>query len=270
MATHMSGKLSHVCVLKHVCTRNAHVPKMSKRKATTVLVRAPKKFNSGGIFNAIRTDAVREQINANRNAAVLIRRQAQLNAMPVQRKTPQEKGYVDLASAAYAFDTTGSITLIATIAQGTSTNQRIGKKAMYASIQVRGVCNSNANTLIADGAWIIVYDRRPTGVLPNITDVLVTSTAISFNNDTNSNRFQIVRRKEFLFISNTTVPTDSTAQQGDDFIKFRRPVVYKAAGTGAIGDIEEGALYAITVGSIAAGTGAATATLAYRVRFTEN
>ena len=43
------------------------------------------------------------------------------------------------------------------------------------------------------------------------------------------------------------------------------PVVYKAAGTGAIGDIEEGALYLVTVGQVAAGTAAAAMRVAFRL-----
>ena len=46
-----------------------------------------------------------------------------------------------------------------------------------------------------------------------------------------------------------------------------KPVVYKAAGTGAIGDIEEGALYLVTVGQVAAGTAAAAMRVAFRLRF---
>jgi hypothetical protein len=45
------------------------------------------------------------------------------------------------------------------------------------------------------------------------------------------------------------------------------PVVYKAATTGAINDIEEGALYLVTVGNIAAGTAAANTSSAFRLRF---
>ena len=44
-------------------------------------------------------------------------------------------------------------------------------------------------------------------------------------------------------------------------------VVYKAAATGAIGDIEQGALYCITVGNNTAGTGGATGFMGFRLRF---
>ena len=45
-----------------------------------------------------------------------------------------------------------------------------------------------------------------------------------------------------------------------------RPVTFKAAGTGAIGDIEEGALYLVTVGNTAAGTAAAALAASFRMR----
>jgi len=208
-----------------------------------------------------------EKAQANRAAAILLR-QAKMSAMPLQRASPNDRGFVDLAAAAYPLDTTGTITLIATIAQGASQNQRVGKKAMYNSIQCRGRLVVNSTSTVNDVAWIIVYDRRPTGVLPAITDVLVTASPAAFNNDSNAGRFQIVRRVDATLLGNNLTP--STGRESIDiaeFIKFRRPVVYKTAGTGAIGDIEEGALYAITTGNVAAGNNAAECLVGYRVRF---
>lgn len=254
-----------------VITRKARVWKMSKRKATTVLVRAPKKFNSTGIFRDLRANqpGINQQIQANRAAAVLVR-QARMNAMPVQRAGPNDRGYVDLAAAAYAFNNTGTITLLATIAQGAGVNQRIGKKAMYASIQMRGAVAAGTTGTVSDAAIIFVYDRRPTGALPAITDILVAAAPSAMNNDDNSGRFQIVRRLDFVMIGNITAPAAGGEMfNADMFHKFRRQVVFKAAGTGAIGDIEEGALYLVTCGSLAAGTAAPTSTLSFRVRFTE-
>ena len=45
------------------------------------------------------------------------------------------------------------------------------------------------------------------------------------------------------------------------------PVVWGAAGTGAIGDIEEGGSSTVTVGQVAAGTAAAAMRVAFRLRF---
>lgn len=180
----------------------------------------------------------------------------------------RETGYSDLASASYALDTTGSITLIATIAQGAATTQRVGKKIMLKSIQMRGFAFSNTATTVAEGSYLIVYDKRPTGALPAITDILVSINSTAFNNDTNSGRFQIIRRQDFCFAGNSTAPaTGKEIFPADDYIKIRKPIVYKAAATGAIGDIEQGALYLVTCGASAAGTGAATLTVGFRTRF---
>lgn len=237
-----------------------------KRKADPSWKTGPK----GGrkIYNVV-TAKNSEVASANRAAAVLIR-QARMSAMPVQRNGVNDRGYVDLLNPTMEFDTTGNIFLLATIPVGASTNQRVGKKIMYASIQMRGRLYARNTATINDTAFIIVYDKRPTGTLPAITDVLVSANANSLNNDDNTGRFQIVRRMEHILLGNALTPSTGLEMvQLDDFIKFRRPVVYKSVGTGAIGDIEEGALYGITVGSNVAGTTAGQAVCSFRVRFTE-
>lgn len=182
-----------------------------------------------------------------------------------------ETGYVDTAIATYNCDTTGSIALIPTIAQGASVNQRVGKKVMLKNLQIRGQVQAGTAGTIADYAVIIVYDRRPTGSLPAVTDILVTANSNSFNNDANSGRFKIIRRWDGVVLSASGAPTNSLAAVDfSQFIKLKGlPMVFKAAGTGAIGDIEEGALYILTVGSQAAGTAAASAPLAFRTRFVD-
>lgn len=185
----------------------------------------------------------------------------------------KEAGYVDLAAASYACDTTGTITLLATVAQGAGVTQRVGKKIALKSIQARGFLRSNTTTIYNDCAIIMVYDKRPTGALPAITDVLVTANPQAFNNDNNAGRFRILRRWDKMNIGNVnaaTTVTDTTVFEFDEYVDLKGlPCVYKAAATGAIADIEEGALYLITVGSEAAGTSASTLSAAFRVRFVD-
>lgn len=195
-------------------------------------------------------------------------------AQRIVKRYQKPTGYVDLAVNTYAFNTTGSITLIATVAQGTSVNQRVGKKLRWNSIQIRGYVASDTTTTQCNGALILVYDRRPTGSLPAITDVLVSANQNSFNNDDNSSRFQILRRWDWAFIGNNTTAgqqTDSTTRALNEYVKLSGLLcTYNAtASTGAIGTIEQGALYAITVGNVAAGTGDANAGVGYRVRYTD-
>lgn len=189
----------------------------------------------------------------------------------------KETGYVDLATATYNMNTTGSIALINTIAQGAATTQRVGKKVYLKSLQCRGYVYNNTTAVYNDCAILIVYDKRPTGTLPNITDILDTVSAVSFNNDANSGRFKILKRMDFELIGpqtgtiSTEQLTSKSADTCDFFLDLKgMPQVFKAAGTGAIGDIEEGAMYVVTVGIVAAGTADAKAQLGFRTRFVDN
>lgn len=184
-------------------------------------------------------------------------------------RAPSEPGYVDLASATYALDSTGSITLLNTVPQGAGTSQRVGKKIALKSLQCRGYMYNNATATVNDITYVIVYDKRPTGVLPAITDILVSASPLAFNNDTNSGRFRILKRVDKTMIGSAANQwSPSSAEGADWFLSLRGlPQVFKAAGTGAIGDIEEGAIYLITMGGQAAGTTASAATLAFRLRY---
>jgi len=214
---------------------------------------------------------------------------AQRLSIPVsQRRTPNQfkpgalarapgaspdVGFVDLASAVYALNTTGSITLLATIAQGASVNQRIGKKILLKSIEGRGAVTSDSTTTVAYGRVMIVYDKRPTGALPAITDILDTIHPNSFNNDTNSGRFLILKSQIFTCAGNNTTAgqiNDSSVQDASFYLKLTKKdlrMVFKAAATGAIGDIEMGALYLITCGNVVAGTADCNLSAGFRTRF---
>jgi len=79
----------------------------------------------------------------------------------LQRAYAKEKGYVDIASAAYAFDTTGSVTLLNTVAQGAAVTQRVGKKIVMKGLQFRGFMQNGTTATANDVAFMIVYDKRP-------------------------------------------------------------------------------------------------------------
>jgi len=179
-----------------------------------------------------------------------------------------EPGYVDLAVATYALNTTGSLTLVATIPQGASVNQRIGKKARLDKVHMRGVASADTTTTVTKGACILVYDKKPAGSLPTITEYLDSISPNSFTLDANRDRFVTLWRQEYAFQGNITTPaTGSEYFTIDKVVNVNKPIIFKAAGTGAIGDIETGALYFITVGNVAAGTADANATVGFRTIF---
>lgn len=195
---------------------------------------------------------------------------AQAVKQALNSEAKKHAGYVDLANATYNMSTTGSIALVATIAQGAGVQQRIGKKAAYKSVQVRGYAASNTATNIADGAALLVYDREPGAALPGITEILDSISSISQNLDVNSKRFRIVRRWDFVFAGSTAAPTSASIHSFDEWVDMKgMPIQFKAAGTGAMGDIATGALYIVTVSTSAAGTSAPVLQCGFRTRFTD-
>lgn len=186
------------------------------------------------------------------------------------RRVGQEVNFVDTAVISYNMNTTGTIALLATIAQGAAQTQRIGRKILLKSIQVRGVVTADSTTLTTKGTWFIVYDKRPTGSLPAITDILVTANSRSMTNSVNVGRFQIICRKDYSIVGNNTTAgqQDSKCHYSvEKFIKLNKRMTFKDAGTGVIGDIEQGALYIVSVGDVAAGTADAAAVLGFRTRY---
>lgn len=184
-------------------------------------------------------------------------------------RAAKETGYVDVALSTYPLDTTGSVTHLTIVPQGTAVTNRVGKKIALKGLQCRGFANSGISAILNNVAFMIVYDKRPTGSLPAVTDILVSANASSMNNDNNSGRFQILKRWDDVFVGASASPTATKPITNTDWwldLKGRQ-TVYKAAATGQIADVEEGALYLVTVGSNAAGGTAAELTVGFRLRF---
>jgi len=218
-------------------------------------------------------------VNANRQAALqrLAKNQKSVYLSAprrydniVRRATPQEVNYVELAGNSQ-MNTTGAISLLATIPQGAGVSQRIGKRAYYKSIMARLIITAGTTNVTNICTYMIVYDKRPTGALPAITDILQTVTPLSNMNDNNTGRFEIIRRESFQQNGNST--TAQTGQERifyEDYINLaKRPVVFESAGTGTIGDIDSGALYLILLSTNNIGTTASTCDFTFRTRYTE-
>ena len=183
----------------------------------------------------------------------------------------KESGFVDLAAATYACNSTGSITLIATVAQGTSGEPARGQEdSMEVDANPRHGAGQRDNReqqqRVADrlrpssdrlsaghhrrafvGHCDLVHERREQRSLPDP---------------------EALERHDPRQRGTAGQQTDKSSVVVDEFLSLRSlPCAYKAAGTGAIGDIEQGALYLITVGDNAAGNTDSDAILAFRTRF---
>jgi len=182
--------------------------------------------------------------------------------------------WVDTAQATYAVDTTGSITHISIVPQGTSVNAREGKAFRCTSVNIRGFISANSAATQNDYQCCLVWDYSPQKVLPAITDIFDSVTSLSFPKRENNERFKIVKKYKGILLGNSAAPTtgDETFHI-DDYVKLPKDAnVLCTTGdtTGAIGDVIQGALYWVTMGFHApSATLAAVATMGFRVNFTD-
>jgi len=189
---------------------------------------------------------------------------------PIFRKGADAANFVDIGAANYACDTTGSLTLLNPVPLGTGQSSRVGKRIKSKSLQLRGFIFPGSAIAFAHTTMFIVYDRRPSGALPAITDILDTVNSLSFLNDSNSNRFKILKRKDIVIAGTSASVMDTENFAQDIYMKIPEKYAYtsyKTLGTGAIADFDEGALYLVTVGSVAPGTTAPNYRLGVRYRY---
>lgn len=189
------------------------------------------------------------------------------------RSQSLESGYVDVAVASRAMSsTTATCVLLNTIAQGSSDQQRVGKRVALKSLQIRGTVEGNSGCLAAHGALLIIYDKRPTGTLPGVTDILESMSSDAFMEASNSSRFEVVRRLDFDVQGKPTAgasTSDDAYHVVNEYVNLRsRPTVYKEAGTGAIADHAEGSLIAVFVGNTSHATDLdVLSNIGFRLRF---
>jgi len=187
-------------------------------------------------------------------------------------RSKSERKVVDVATANYACDSTGSVTYLAPIAVGTDYTDRIGRKINIRSIQARGFVFPEDQT---SGGSIVrvmcVYDAQSNGAaIATITDILQQSSPLAPLNLANRDRFKVIWDKQFALgqVSNVATQSFAGSPTNHQFKKYKRcnlPVIYNTT-TNTIAAVSSGAILLLTLGNNAAGTGA---TLAFnsRIRF---
>jgi len=183
---------------------------------------------------------------------------------------------IDTAANEYGIDQTGSVTLIGGVATGTDYTNRIGRRILLKSVQLRGYCQPKDTTAGPQTCRVmIVYDRAPNGVIATLADIFTVPTSgQSMLNLTNRDRFRVISDTQFAMgqISTTATQTFATGTLFKNMNIYRRlNHLVTFGGTAAtIGSIETGALYLVTIGdNTAASTNGALLEATIRVRFTD-
>lgn len=180
-----------------------------------------------------------------------VRHQTVWSLVPKPAKSAELK-FFDTALS-FNFDVTGEVPAtgqLSLIPQGVTENNRIGRKCVIKSIQIRATVTyvpGATTTGSANGFVYVVLDKQANGAAAAVTDVL-TSSAMStaFINLDNSKRFVILKRFPMSFVSQAGV---SAAYARDTKIldwyhKCNMSIEYDStAATGAIGTIRSNNIF---------------------------
>lgn len=203
---------------------------------------------------------------------------------PIGRRNAKELKVADALANAERVSTTGLYRLLNVPVLGTDFSNRIGRKILVKSLYIRGFVTStaaanltaNANAPPQQARLIIVWDMQPNGVTFGGADLLTSLAPQAMLNLNNRDRFKIVSDTtyEIGVYRDSNVATASIATTGQvihpisKYIKLGKiETVFNAGSAGVIADINSGALFAVWVGSNAAGANDATAFVSYRARF---
>ena len=181
--------------------------------------------------------------------------------------------YIDIAQASYQCDTTGSVTHISVIPQGTTINTRLGKSCRPTSLQLRGTVYNNSTATRSRPAIYLVWDNQPNKALAGITDYLDAAESSSMIKRENASRFKTIRKWCYSLLGNTATPSTGAEERViEEFVKLPKDCIITcttADTTGVIGDVITGALLLITIGSKVAGTTASSFSGTMRLNFVD-
>lgn len=247
----------------------------------------------------------RSQNSADKNKAA--RQAAYAAARNIQlpvKQNPSNRGLIPRGPEVKALDvpltlvtlsTTGTVTLLNGIQEGTSFFNRVGRRIEMKSLHFVGNLDTTGNAAGVDDyiRIMIIYDQQPTGTNPASTEFLqdvdnagtLTTTSYSGLNLNFRDRFTILMDHRIgvardggsstdgvTEIAGGSTTENSNTSQFNRYIRMRGLLTqYKqTANPAAIGDITTGALYLFTLGKIAVGTAGYNLAFKTRLRFADS
>lgn len=188
---------------------------------------------------------------------------------------PPERKVHDVVQAIYSCNNTGTVTLINGIAQGADFTQRIGRKSTFVAIQLEGILQPSSDlTQPTKCRVLLVYDSQPNGVLPPVSDIFDQATSTAFMNLDFRDRFKVLHDCNVSLAQTTDTGATlnavgaPTVHNLSVYKRINLPTIWSGT-TNAIGDIQTGAFYLVTIGNNAATTGY-DLVCSTRMRFVDN
>lgn len=171
-----------------------------------------------------------------------------------------------------ATDTTGTVTLLNGLARGDDIGDRSGREVLLKSVQLKyETYGTNATGVQQEHRVLLLYDRQTNAAAPVIADILTAISTTHPRNLENRKRFKIfMDRTVSLGVAITaSFPRADSVHCDDYFRKLRHPMVFNGNNNANVGDIVSGAIFLVTIGSIAAGATAGSTAFSSRIRFVD-
>ncbi len=191
----------------------------------------------------------KRSFNGNRSSKILKRAPVYSSRQYIRPYSLMKELKYDQNSLTIAnLPTTGTITNLLTVANGTGPSERIGQSINLAWFKAKmrfvTAANNSGNVITVS----FVYDRQTNGGLPAITDIFASTAPESLPNPANQTRFDILWQK--------TVQTAQSAAGGVDtgfnpqaptdvYFSFRRRKTQYIGTGSAITDVDSGSFFLV-------------------------
>lgn len=162
------------------------------------------------------------------------------------------------------------IKCINSCAEGVSRYDRIGKRVTLKSVQLKGLVENMTGAAYNNIRCLLIWDKQPTGALPNLTDILNNAATMSLLNDDNSERFLVLKEEYFDMTGNNT--SGNMTIECNKVLKWyvtpkNKETIFNAATqSDQAAGIAKGALYLVIASTGGTGSGIQ-ASFHARVRF---
>jgi len=231
-------------------------------------------YGQGVALSAMSTGALMKKARSYQAAKAVRNRAPRIKGAITGRRA--ELKFVDTAIS-QEINTTGVVTPVNLIAVGDDYNTRDGREAYMKSVQIHLRITKSATNLIENGRVMLVWDNAVnSGAAPAVLGTILDNTVVTdvvncFPSINNSQRFSVLYDNKFALGPFNTTATQALATDLGlriDAYKQLNVTTQYSNTTAAIASIQNGALYLITLGTIAAGS-ASSVTGGVRVRFTD-
>lgn len=236
------------------------LPPTMKRKQRAALENPAKKKQAKAVGLAVSQAIARSQATPRVSQSIRF----QVTSPNVERKNIDVGGPGTLTLVAGSAAWTAG-TLLNPIAQGTTANQRVGRKVTMLSVMIRyAVALASTSTGGSPIRFKVVYDKQSNGAAPAITDIVTVDTFTAPNNLDNSDRF-------VTLIDKITAPISAGSETSVAAVeKASMSLETMFTGTaGAIANILSGSVYIFAAQDSAIATANATFSYISRIRFTD-